>query len=359
MPQIQPIQPVTTALLPTPGVACLPAAPTSVIDFQRLFPDDEACAHYLECLRWPAGFTCPYCGVQGEPFRFANLPTRLRCRACERNTQITAGTIMHRSKQPLRFWMWAAYFMTSETPGMSALQFQRQLGIKRYETAFMLLHKMRASMVRPDRDPIGAKWPVELDETLVGGRTKGEGRGRHHKVWVAGAVEVRTLMKGEPLPYPEPLGPPKKRRVYAGRLRMRLIPERRTRYLEPFTTENVTKGATIRTDGFTGYDGLIKLGYSHEVNIPPEDAPPDAEVRLPMIHLMFSNLKTWLLGTHHGVSNQHLQAYLNEFVFRFNRRWWPMTAFHAALGIGTTAHAPTYEALYSGGYAHPNPTDLR
>jgi transposase-like protein len=260
---------------------------------------------------------------------------------------------MHDTRQSLLKWFWAAYLVTSETPGMSALQFRRQLGIKRYETAFMMLHKLRAGMIRPGRDPIGAKWPVQVDETLVGGRTKGEGRGIHHKVYVIGAVEVRV---GTKRGKGQPSGSARKHTKYAGRIRLRLVPDRAAKSLEPFVTENVARGARVSTDGWHGYDGLAKLGYTHEVSIADEQAPPDSEAWLPMIHLVFSNLKTWLRGTHHGVSQQHLQAYLNEYVFRFNRRFYPMTAFHSVLGIGTVATAPTYDGLYHGGYVHPNPT---
>jgi len=157
--------------------------PTSLPEFQRVFPDDDACARYLESIRWSDGFTCPKCREFGEPYRF---PTRssvvLRCRKCKVNTSLTAGTVMQSSHTPLSTWFWGAYLMTTETPGQSAVQFQRQLGLTRYETAFQILHKLRAGMVRPERDAIGGeKYPVEVDECLVGGETRGEGRGRQHK----------------------------------------------------------------------------------------------------------------------------------------------------------------------------------
>ena len=165
--------------------------PTTLLDFQRMFPDERACGNYLERVRWPDGFVCPGCGVAGAAYRFENRPTVLRCRVCQREAHLTAGTVMHATRTPLQVWFWGAYLVTTQTPGMSALQFQRQLGLHRYETAFQVLHKLRAGMVRPDRDRIGTQWPVELDEALVGGKTRGEGRGVHHKTYVAGAVEVR------------------------------------------------------------------------------------------------------------------------------------------------------------------------
>ena len=160
--------------------------PQSLPEFQRIFSDDAACAAYLEKARWSDGFACPWCGVVGEPFRFEARPGVLRRRACRKDVGLMAGTVMERSHTPLSTWFWAAYLIASQTPGMSAVQFQRQLGLSRYETAFGILHKLRAGMVRPERDKIGGKPQehVEADETWVGGRTRGEGRGVHHKVLV-------------------------------------------------------------------------------------------------------------------------------------------------------------------------------
>ena len=142
--------------------------PHSLPEFQRLFPDDAACAAYLEKARWGDGFACPHCGTAGEPFHFENRPGVLRCRKCRQNTGLTVGTVMERSHTPLNVWFWAAYLVASQTPGMSAVQFQRQLGLSRYETAFQILHKLRSGMVRPNQDRIGGqpKNHVEVDENL-------------------------------------------------------------------------------------------------------------------------------------------------------------------------------------------------
>jgi hypothetical protein len=202
------------------------------MDFQRMFPSEAACADYLERVRWPDGFSCPHCNAKGEPYRFAAKPEVLRCRACQKDVSLTAGTVMHRSKQPLTTWFWAAYLVSTQTPGMSALQFQRQLGLSRYETAFQLLHKLRAGMIRPDHDSIGDPWPVEVDEAFIGGKTKGKGRGVTDAPLVIAAVEVRTR-----------LTPKKGRRVvYAGRLRLRQIVSRERAELEPFVKDNVLVG---------------------------------------------------------------------------------------------------------------------
>jgi predicted RNA-binding Zn-ribbon protein involved in translation (DUF1610 family) len=143
--------------------------PRSLPEFQRLFPDDTACAVYLERARWGDGFACPHCGVVGDPFRIATRPGVLTCRVCRRQTGLTVGTVMERSHTPLTIWFWAAYLVASQTPGMSAVQFQRQLGLTRYETAFAILHKLRAGMVRPDQDRIGGRAGehVEVDEPML------------------------------------------------------------------------------------------------------------------------------------------------------------------------------------------------
>src|SRR5437899_4879190 len=157
--------------------------PGSLPEFQRLFPDDTACAAYLEAIRWRDGFVCGWCGEAGELYRFANRPQVLRCRKCQRDNALTASTVMERTRTPLSIWFWAAYLVSSHTPGISAVQFQRQLGLTRYETAFQILHKLRAGMVRPGRDRIGGNLArgdhVEIDETYIGGVTRGEGKGVH------------------------------------------------------------------------------------------------------------------------------------------------------------------------------------
>ena len=129
--------------------------PKSLPDFQRLFPDDSACAKYLEAIRFRSGFECPHCRDRGEPGRIATRPHVLRCRSCRKETRLMAGTVMQDSHTPMSVWFWGAYLLSSLTPGMSAVQFQRQLGLTRYETAFQILHKLRAGMVRPGRDRIG------------------------------------------------------------------------------------------------------------------------------------------------------------------------------------------------------------
>jgi transposase-like protein len=335
--------------------------PTSLPEFQQVFPNEAACAAFLEAVRWPSGFTCKTCNHQGDPFRF-NTRTSivLRCRKCMKNTSLTAGTVMQKTHMPLSIWFWGAYLMTTQTPGQSALQFQRQLGIRRYETAFAILHKLRSGMVRPERDRIGKDHPVEVDECFVGGNMRGEGRGVHHKVTVIGAVEVRQRKDGEARSAKwkdsHDGGIPLKKLIYAGRLRLQVISDRTANSIIPFIDKNVEPGASIRSDGWDAYNSLSTMGYDHRPLVLDGDHEK-IEAHQPMIHLVFSNLKTWILGTHHGrIESRHLQAYLNEYVFRFNRRFYPMTAFNSVLGLVARVVPPTYAQLYSGDWNHPGNT---
>ena len=265
--------------------------PHSLPEFQRLFPDDAACAAYLEQARWGDGFACPHCGTAGGPFHFENRPGVLRCRKCRQNTGLTVGTVMERSHTPLNVWFWAAYLVASQTPGMSAVQFQRQLGLSRYETAFQILHKLRSGMVRPNQDRIGGqpKNHVEVDETWVGGRTRGEGRGVHHKVPISCAIEVRHRKPGTKLDN-------RKDGRYAGRVRLAVVLDRSAESLCGFVESTVAPGSLIVTDDWSGYAGLGKRGYEHFAVAECGD-PEVAEQYLPIIHLVFANLKTWLIGS--------------------------------------------------------------
>jgi transposase-like protein len=248
---------------------------------------------------------------------------------------------MARTHTPLTVWFWAAYLVSSQTPGMSAVQFQRQLGLSRYETAFQILHKLRVGMVRPNQDRIGgnSEEHAELDETYVGGRTRGKGRGIHDMVIVVGAVEVRQRKKECGL---------NKRRTgrYAGRIRLAVVPDRSAKSLLSFVERTIIPGTSIVTDDWSGYARLQERGYPHTA-VPERGDPQVAETFLPISHLVFSNLKTWLRGIHHGVSPQHLQTYLNEFTFRFNRRFYPFNAFRSLLGIAGNVTAPTYAEFYA------------
>lgn len=310
-------------------MAGAPSFPRSLPEFQRTFPDDEACVRYLFRLRWPDGKACGT-GCEGD-YAFYRGGKVVFCKACRKTISLTAGTILHKTHTPLCTWFYAAYLVTTLTPGISAIQLQHQLGIKRYETAFQILHKLRSAMVNLDREPLGGT--VEMDETYVGGAQTQEttGRSTQGRTLVVGAVEVLASETGTG-----------KR---AGRVRFRTIPAATAQHLEAFAKDQVARGAAILTDGWRSYSQLRALGYDHRPTV--EGRPENAAKILPLIHREFSNLKTWLHGTHHGrVERQHLQAYLNEFVFRHNRRFWRFSAFQRVLQIGLTRRSPTYDELY-------------
>ena len=226
---------------------------------------------------------------------------------------------MHKTRLSLTLWFWAAYLVATHGPGISALQLQRQLGISRYETAWTILHKLRRAMVAPEREPLTGE--VEVDEGFLGGRDSDlrGSRQRNGKPLVGVAVEVRGSG--------------------SGRLRLQLLPDASATSLTSFVRANVAAGAVVHTDGWQGYSRLQAAGFDHRLH-KQRAGFPDREWVLPRAHRAISNLKTWLQGTHHGVSPKHLQVYLDEFVFRHNRRHTPLAGFQTLLGLGT-AHQPT------------------
>ncbi len=276
--------------------------PTDLPSFQARFGTDEQCRDYLFKARWPDGFRCTGCG-HDDAWRHKK---RLidECVACGKQHSLLAGTIFEQTKTGLRRWFLAIYLVTSSKRGISAMELKRQMGFGSYGTAWAWLHKIRRAMVVTDRKPLTQR--VEADETLVGGARLGKpGRGADGKTLVAGAVETgRGKSKGRRL----------------GRLRLEAVPDASAASLQGFLGRNVHSPAEIATDGWSGYSGLPDAGYGHE----PVDLSAswgDAASRLPAIHLVFSLAKRWLLGTHHGaVSAKHLPTYLDEYVFRFNRR---------------------------------------
>ena len=293
-----------------------PDFPRSLAEFQDRFAAEEDCRRYLMACRWPDGFRCPRCGAR-EAYEVAGREL-LQCRSCRHQASVTAGTVLHRTHVPLRLWFAAAYLVTTHTPGFSAVQLQRQLGLARYETAWTMLHKLRRAMLRPERDRLSGV--VEVDEAYVGGLEEGRGGGRRRdssKSIVVGAVEVRG--RG------------------SGRVRLAVVDDLSAASLVPFVEAAVEPGSTVLTDGWQGYAPL-RGRYDHRPSTVGD--PKNASRLLPRVHRTFSNLRTWLRGTHPGVSAKHLPSYVDEFVFRFNRRRTPMAAFQSLLGL-STRHAPT------------------
>lgn len=317
----------------------LPDFPANLLDFQRMFPNESECLKYLERLRWPGGFKCEKCTIIGEPFRIVARPRVLKCRSCLHETSLTAGTIMHRSKISIHVWFWAAYMVATQTPGISAMEVQKKLGILCYETAFQLMHKLRAVMVRPNRDKIGAEWPLEMDIAFVGGKHKSGVQGKTDKVPVIIAVEVRRKEIRDPL-----TGKILQRGV-AGRIRLEKLSNKSAASVDKFANACIAPGATIVSDDGTEFANLLSSGYRHQP-IPMRGDRSKMDVHIPMVSTVTANLKTWLNGTFHGVWKHHLQAYLNEFMFRFNRRFYRQMSFRTLLGLGAFHSSQTYQELY-------------
>ena len=279
-------------LSPRPGVDY----PESWRELIAWFPDDAACLAYLERLRWPEGFVCPACG-RGQAWRMGD--GLCRCGACDRRTSATAGTILAGTRSPLTLWFAAAWYITNQKNGVSALGLQRALALGSYKTAWAWLHKFRRAMVRPNRDRLSGE--LEVDESYVGGVATGKpGRGAAKKTTVAIAVE--------------------KRGSGIGRIRLARIADTSSDSLLPFIEEAIEAGSVIYTDGHKGYKPLSRAGYLHEPMSIWTTGDP-AHVAMPRVHRVSSLLKRWLLGTHQGaVRPQQLDYYLDEFTFRFNRR---------------------------------------
>lgn len=271
--------------------------PRTIQEFDQWFPSEEACASYLSRVRWLDGFVCQACGGSKA---WSTARQQLRCSACQHQTSVIASTVLEGTRKPLRVWFQAMWYVTSQKNGGNALGLKRILGFGSYQTAWSWLHKMRRAMVRPGRDRLSGR--VEVDETYVGGKEEGV-RGRHteKKAIVVVAIEVR-----------EPKG--------FGRVRFRQVPDVSADSLVPFVRDVIVPESVVLTDGWRGYAMLSRYGYTHEKTIMSASGDP-AHVAMPGVHRVASLLKRWLLGTHHGaVSNEHLDYYLDEYTFRFNRR---------------------------------------
>lgn len=329
---------------PTTGTDSLPQFPENLLGFQRMFPNEAACLRYLEQLRWPGGFICMRCGERGDPQRRARRGRVLRCRLCRHDASVTAGTVMHRSKTDLHVWFWATFLVATSTAGISALEVQKKLGITRYETAFQLMHKLRAAMVRPNQDKIGAEWPIEMDIAFVGGKHKGR-QGKTDKAPVIIAVEVRR----------QEVRDSKTNKIVgrglAGRMRLRKLADKSATSVDRFAKDWLAPGAILCTDDGAEFASLAGLGYAHHA-VATRHNPATMDVWLPMVSTVTGNLKAWIDGTFHGVRRKHLQAYLNEFMFRFNRRFWRPVSFRTLLGLVAAQAGPTYRALYDGKWVH-------
>ncbi len=275
--------------------------PETLLEFQEQFPDEAACWKALRQVRWPHGFRCPRCSHRRSyPIAKRRLE---QCQRCGYQASVTAGTVFHKTRVPLRIWFLGIFFVARHKQGISALQFQRDTGLGSYQTAWTLLHKVRSALWhRPEHRLRG--W-VEADESYVGSkRERGLRGGREvgHKTIVGVAVEQRRYTAGsarlavlEGVTFEDDIGPFLRGAIDA-------------------------REAAVRTDGFASYLPLERVGIHHDRQVQGPDRARSTEI-LPWSHTIFSNLKAWLLGTFRGVSKKHMHRYLDEFIYRFNRRW--------------------------------------
>jgi len=268
--------------------------PKDLLAFRDRFRSEDDCRDYLIQLRWPEGWACPKCG--SRQFWKTHRGT-LCCQGCQRHVSVAAGTLFADTHKPLRLWFEALWHVTNQKYGASALGMQRILSLGSYHTAWRWLHKLRRAMVRPGRDRLAGM--VQVDETFLGGERSGKrGRGAAGKTLVV--IAAQAAGKG------------------VGRIRLARVATASGPHLEAVVSQAVEPGSTVQTDGWKGYNGLAGLGYCHEVIRP---TPAVGENLLPLANRVASLLKRWLLGTHQGaVQPTHLDYYLDEFTFRFNRR---------------------------------------
>lgn len=279
--------------------------PMTFDEFIKQFMTEEQCRDYLYSLRWPEGFICPKCGLHTTAWPVRKV--LYECSACNHQASVIAGTVFQDTRKPLREWFIAIWWMTTQKNGASASGLQQVLGLRSYQTAWTWLHKIRTAMVNPNRAKLSGD--VEVDETYIGGlETDGKrGRGAENKVLVAIAVELVTKTPG------------KKGRRTMGRTRIEVVGDASKESLQGFIKNNIEQGSTVITDGWSSYASIGEAGYNHIV--PKKYEVADEKNLMPHVLLLASLLKRWLLGTHQGaVQEEHIQAYLDEYVFRFNRR---------------------------------------
>ena len=301
--------------------------PKNLLELEQRFSTEESCRQYLYELRWPDGFRCPRCGHEKVWHSRDGL---IRCGACGYKASVIAGTVFEGTRKPLVLWFRAIWWVTSQKNGVNAKGVQRILGLGSYETAWTWLHKLRRAMVRPGRDRLTGT--IEVDEIYIGGQKAGKrGRGAEGKALVV----IAAQMDGKRI----------------GRIRLQRVADASAASLEPAIEQAATPGSEIRTDEWNGYNRLNQLGYLHEI------VRKDANVGdnlLPHCNRVAALLKRWLLGTHQGaVSHEHLDYYLDEYTFRFNRRTSRSRGklFYRLLQQAVAIESTTYDGLVQGVWA--------
>jgi transposase-like protein len=321
--------------------------PRSLAQFQAEFHDEAACAEFLIRHRWPAGFVCPTC----RGCRAARLRSRaytFECLGCGRQTSVTAGTILHRTKLPLTTWFWTAHLIATHSNGISAFQLANQIGVKE-DTAWLLLHKFRAAMTDRERQPLSGV--VEIDQTEIPFRTDDSDGAPDGRVVILGAVEIVDRDTGEPpkTDFNRPYKNTRPRRV-----RLAVIADETKESIHAFVRENIAPGTTLLTDGHGSYLGLNE-GPETERYVLDRRVVGKMAAHLVLfwVHRVFSLMKRWGMGTFHGFRAKHLDRYLEEYAFRFNRRYWRRVSFERILGLAVD-HVPHGYAAVVGRKPRPN-----
>ncbi len=324
--------------------------PKSMIEFQDAYGSEAACIRHLVETRWPDGFVCPSCGTVGKGWALKGRPV-WECSACGRQTSATAGTIMAKTKLPLRAWFWAAYLMATHSNGLSAVQLGKLLGVN-YRTAWLLEAKLRQAMVNPERTRLSGI--VEIDQTEIPYRQHNaptDVGGRQGMITVVGAVEVVDRTTGI-----APTWRPGRKLLNTRpqRIRLQIVRDNTAPTLMTFVTANVEKGSVVLTDSHSSYNDLSSMGYRHYPYLVGEMA---AHIVLPWVHRLFALVKRWALGVYHGFRRKHVQAYLDEYCFRFNRRHWRKVSFDKMLGLAA-GHGPTHYHQITGTPARSTKSEL-
>lgn len=297
-------------------------------DFEELldwFQCEKDCREYLEWVRWPDGFMCPNCGGRKAWRTDRSL---WHCAGCKRQTSVTVGTVFEGTQKPLRLWFHVMWLMMAQKTGLSARSLCDTYGFGSYQTAWGWLQKLRSVMIRSGRECLCGR--VEVDETYIGAQKEGaHGRGAAGKTLVLVAVEGDATK--------------------LGRVRFRCVNTIDARTAESFVADYIEPAALVVTDGLSAYNGLKLAGFDHQPHVLRKEGDTGRE-QLDHVHLVISLLKRWLMGTHQGaVAPTHLQAYLDEFAFRFNRRLSAHRGklFHRLIQQSVTTRPPAIKAFYS------------
>lgn len=290
-----------------------PYTELSLLDFQLLFPDEKSCWDYLVKIRWPQGLLCPKCGCDEMGFIKTRRHFLFQCRKkCGKQVSVTAGSVFHKSRVPLRKWFWAIFLMATSKKGVSMLYLQRQLGLKSYRSAWLMGQKIRTAMARRDELYI-LKGTVQADEIFIGGKQSKENRDKMGKNKTPFLMAVEEGSVGNPR-----------------FVTLKELEDITQEYVLPALQKSVFPGSKIKTDGAVTYQALRKRGYTLEQSSYNQN-PREATEHLKWVNMLTSNLKRFLISTYHGVHPKYRKQYLAEFAYRFNRRYWPHQAFDRLL----------------------------